>query len=181
MHLNIEAKLNPTKPQLTAPPELFADLLVEVLAANDMTARAAVSSFDWRVLAAVQARTTQIPIGYLSDQRKGQNTVAAHDDKPSPWTNDMHPRDYQDSVPRMRRAAGGTVWSPDFHSLEQGALHEAHALGLRVIVWTANSPADIEQMIGMGVDGVISDYPERVREAASRLGLQVAAATSTVP
>jgi glycerophosphoryl diester phosphodiesterase len=38
---------------------------------------------------------------------------------------------------------------------------EAHRLGLRVVVWTVNEPADIQRMRDWGVDGVISDYPDR--------------------
>jgi glycerophosphoryl diester phosphodiesterase len=44
---------------------------------------------------------------------------------------------------------------------------EAHRLGLRIVAWTVNEPADIARMIEWGLDGVISDYPERVLELLS--------------
>jgi len=50
---------------------------------------------------------------------------------------------------------------------------EAHALGLKVVPWTINNPADMDRMIGWGVDGLISDYPDRLREVlrARRMAL----------
>lgn len=48
-------------------------------------------------------------------------------------------------------------------------IHRTHAAGLRVNVWTANRPASIERLIRWGVDGVFSDYPERVVILRSRL------------
>jgi glycerophosphoryl diester phosphodiesterase len=50
-----------------------------------------------------------------------------------------------------------------YHShLNTKYLREAHGKGFRIYPWTVNQSEDIEHMIKMGVDGVISDYPERV-------------------
>jgi len=50
-------------------------------------------------------------------------------------------------------------------------LTEAQALGLRVIVWTVNDVADMHKLIELGVDGIISDYPDRLREVARQRGV----------
>jgi glycerophosphoryl diester phosphodiesterase len=47
-------------------------------------------------------------------------------------------------------------------------LKEAKSLGLRVIVWTVNTEKDIARMLELGVDGIISDYPDRVRNALQK-------------
>ena len=47
-------------------------------------------------------------------------------------------------------------------------IKEAHKLGLKVIVWTVNQEKDIEAMLDMGVDGIISDYPDRQRSVMAR-------------
>jgi len=44
----------------------------------------------------------------------------------------------------------------------------AHAVGLEVHVWTVNEEQDMERLLGMGVDGLMSDYPERLVEVAVR-------------
>ena len=36
------------------------------------------------------------------------------------------------------------------------------SLGIAVVPWTVNEPADIRRVLGLGVDGIISDYPDRV-------------------
>lgn len=171
--LNIEAKLEPTNPALTASPEAFAEALLAVLSATNMSARATIQSFDWRVQAQVQKLAPHIPIGFLSEQRPGIDTISGQGTTPSPWTNGMHINDFAGSVPRMVQAAGGAYWAPNFQSLSEQTLREAHELGLRVVVWTVNTTHDICRMIDMGVDGVISDYPDRVREAAQGAGLPV--------
>jgi glycerophosphoryl diester phosphodiesterase len=40
----------------------------------------------------------------------------------------------------------------------------AHERGLSVLVWTVNEPPDIERLQALGVDGIMSDYPERLAE-----------------
>jgi glycerophosphoryl diester phosphodiesterase len=40
---------------------------------------------------------------------------------------------------------------------------KAHALGLQVLPWTINNPPEMDKLIGWGVDGIISDYPDRLR------------------
>jgi len=178
VRLNIEAKLDPARPALTAPPADFAQALIEVLHTTGMTTRATIQSFDWRVPAHVQAREPRIPTSYLSEQRAGRDTVSSRDGAPSQWTNGMSLDDYGGSLPRMVQAAGGSVWSPDYRHLGEDDLRAAHTRGLRVAVWTVNATDDIRRMIGMGVDSVISDYPDRVREAAQSFGLPVPEPTS---
>ena len=47
-------------------------------------------------------------------------------------------------------------------------LEAAHSLGLEVHVWTINSPADMERLLKMGVDGIMSDYPELLVETGRK-------------
>ena len=47
-------------------------------------------------------------------------------------------------------------------SIDRGLVDDAHSRGLRVFVFTVNDPDDIRRMDGLGVDGVITNYPERV-------------------
>jgi glycerophosphoryl diester phosphodiesterase len=68
------------------------------------------------------------------------------------------------------RAAGGRLWSPDFATLTPQRLEAARRLGLAVIPWTVNEPADIARMLDLAVDGIISDYPDRVLAAIRQRG-----------
>ena len=52
---------------------------------------------------------------------------------------------------------------PNFKLVDEEFVDEAHKKGLKVFVWTVNEKEDIDKMISCGVDGIISDYPERIR------------------
>jgi len=69
------------------------------------------------------------------------------------------------------KAAGGKVWSPNAGALTQALVQEAQALGLAVIPWTVNEPADMDRIVGWGVDGLITDYPDRLREVLQKRGV----------
>ena len=75
----------------------------------------------------------------------------------------------------MVQAAGGRIWSPYHGDLDDAQLKEARALGLQVIVWTVNDPARIAALLELGVDGIISDYPDRVRAEMQKRGMPLPA------
>lgn len=169
---NIETKLSPLAPAETLAPEPFARALVAEIRRAGMQHRSTVQSFDWRTLQVVQREAPEIPTAYLTIQRKGFDnvcagekagnpTIAPTDCADSPWTAGFRLRDHG-SVPKMVKAAGGSVWSPDYRDLDAARVAEAHALGLQVIPWTVNEPADIRKVLELGVDGIISDRPDRV-------------------
>ena len=56
-------------------------------------------------------------------------------------------------------------------------LAEAHKEGLSVVVWTVNEESAINALAESGVDGIISDYPDRARRALARRGLTLSAAS----
>jgi glycerophosphoryl diester phosphodiesterase len=49
-------------------------------------------------------------------------------------------------------------------------LAQARSSGLKVVPWTVNEPADMARLIGLGVDGIISDYPNRLRAVMAAKG-----------
>ena len=65
----------------------------------------------------------------------------------------------------MAQAAGCSIWSPFWRNVTAENVAEAQALRLKVIPWTVNDPAEIERLATLGVDGIITDYPDRARRA----------------
>ena len=62
----------------------------------------------------------------------------------------------------MMAAAGASVlWQAQAY-IDRALVEELHRAGRRIIAWTANTDADITRLIAAGVDGICSDYPERV-------------------
>ena len=164
VRFNIETKVSPLKPELTPEPEAFARAVLDVARRHAMLERITLQSFDWRTLGAAQRIAPEVPTVYLSAQQSWANNVA--DPR---WTAGLELAKHG-SVPRMVKAAGGAIWSPFFRDLDAALLREAHELGLKVIVWTVNEPEDIMKMLDLGVDGIISDRPDRVRAALASRG-----------
>jgi glycerophosphoryl diester phosphodiesterase len=109
----------------------------------------------------------------LTDEQREDDTIERGKPGPSPWTAGLDVDDFGGSVPRLVAAAGCSVWSPNFGALTPERVAEAKSLAIKVVPWTVNERADIERIIDMGVDGIISDYPDRLRAAVAAKGLAV--------
>jgi len=169
VRLNIETKIDPTHPQESLDPQRFVSAVLDVLRREHFSDRVMIESFDWRTLLLVQKQAPAIPTVYLTQQQQPEENIYL--DKSSPWTAGFDPVKYGGSVPRAVKAAGGKIWSPLYEDLTASSIAEAHALGLRVIVWTVNDPNDMSRLIDMGVDGIISDRPDLLRTVAGRKGI----------
>jgi len=180
VRFNIETKTSPLAPDESVAPERFADLLVAAVRDAGMNHRASIQSFDWRTLAVVQAHAPELATVYLTAMSGFMDNIHA-DRSASPWTAGHHVRQYGDSVPRMVKGAGGAVWSPFDADVTRAALHEAQTLGLKVIAWTVNDPADMQRLIEWGMDGIISDRPDILRRVAADLGVMLPLPTPVVP
>jgi glycerophosphoryl diester phosphodiesterase len=139
---NIETKVAPEAPEETLAPEPFARALIAEVRTAGVAARTTIQSFDFRTLRAVEREAPEIATAYLTS---GKN-----------------------SEPAKVRAAGARVWSPDWRDLTLQKVEAARGAGLRIIAWTVNEPPDIARMLDMKVDGIISDYPDRVRAEMKR-------------
>jgi glycerophosphoryl diester phosphodiesterase len=180
VRLSLETKLSPLAPDDSAAPEPFARALIAALRAAGMARRSTVQSFDWRTLKVVQHEAPEIDTVCLTAQQRWLDNVGAGSDVASPWTAGLKFSDYG-SVPRLVHAAGCRVWSAHFADLDAGLVKEAQALGLQVLAWTVNEPAQIDAVLTLGVDGLISDRPDRVRDAMRRRGLALPRATPVTP
>jgi glycerophosphoryl diester phosphodiesterase len=171
VRFNIETKLSPMRRDETLAPEPFVQAVLAVIRRHGVAHRVTLQSFDWRTLKVVQTLAPDIPTVYLSVQQKWEDNIRADAIEGSAWTAGLNAREFGGSVPRMVKAAGGRIWSPYFGDLTPAKVVEAHALGLKVVVWTVNEPKDIARMIDMKVDGILSDYPDRVRSVYLARGL----------
>jgi glycerophosphoryl diester phosphodiesterase len=144
VRFNIETKLAPEAADETLAPEPFARALITEVRKAGVAARTTIQSFDFRTLDVVQREAPEITTAYLTSGKKGA------------------------SVPRAVHDAKGKIWSPDYRDVDADSLGVARALGVKVVVWTLNEPGEIARLLDMKVDGIISDYPDRVREALAR-------------
>lgn len=179
VRLNIETKIDPNYPDESPPPERFVALLLDLLRTEKFQDRVMVQSFDWRTLQLVQKLAPEIPTVYLTLQAGRDPTVFL--DKASEWTAGFNPAEHGRSIPRTIKAAGGAIWSPFARDVTPALMAESHALGLKVVVWTANQPEDMARLIDMGADGVISDRPDLLRKVAAEKGIALPAGFPVTP
>lgn len=179
VRFNIETKIHPDHPDQSPDPETFVTLLLGLIDAEGFADRVMIQSFDWRTLLLVQQRAPKIPSVYLTQQRGLLSTVAS--DHATAWTAGFNPADYGGSLPRTIKAARGAIWSPYLGDVSAALVAEAHGLGLQVVVWTVNKPEDMVRMIDIGVDGIISDRPDLLRQTAGAKGIALPAGSPVKP
>ena len=100
----------------------------------------------------------------LTSERPDQNTIQRGKPGASPWTVGLDVDEFNGSVPRLVAAADCSGWSPAFEDVTSERMAEANSLGIRVIPWVINEPDQIDRLLGMGVAGIITDYPDRLRK-----------------
>ncbi|MDG5767864.1 glycerophosphodiester phosphodiesterase family protein [Balneolales bacterium ANBcel1] len=151
VRFNIEIKSDPAWDNtLTPPPEVFARLLHEELLKlknqldKNIFRRVNVQSFDPRALKAFRSIAPNVPVAILTYQ---EGTVDDH-------------IEYFGFLPE--------IYSPNFGLLTEAHVERTRELGMRVVPWTVNRKEDMTQMIRLGVDGLITDYPGRFNELYGR-------------
>ena len=165
VQFDIETKIFPDKPGQTLPPDEFVAILLAVIRDAGMTSRVMIQSFDWRTLQRVRQLEPAMRTVFLTVQGRNSNNVVD-----GSWTAGLKLADHA-SVAHMVQAAGGKTWAPNHQSIDAAAVKAAQQLGLQVVPWTVNGVADMRRLIDWGVDGIITDHPERLREVMQERGL----------
>ena len=129
-----------------------------------LAARVSIQSFDWRTLMVLRRIAPEIERVCLTIEGGASDTLQRGQTGASPWTAGLDIDDFGGSTPKLVAAAGCSAWSPNQRNVTAAVLAQAHALGRKVIPWTVNEHPDMERLIQMGADGIITDYPNRLRE-----------------
>ncbi len=120
-----------------------ATVLIDLLLATQRLETTIISSFDMGALRAVRARSPSARLGVLWQKTE------------------------LDPMWRQADALQARSVHPHWSLVDAPVVAEAHARDLAVIVWTVNDPPAMRRLAALGVDGIISDYPERFSEAAT--------------
>jgi glycerophosphoryl diester phosphodiesterase len=166
VRFNVELKLSPDEPSLTPSAEPFVKAVLAVIQEHGLARRVTLQSFDWRILAEARRQAPDISRSALTARLRSIDNLSD-----GRWTAGLTLSEHGGSVPRLVHASGAQVWSPYFGELTPALLREARSLGLKVVPWTVNDPAQIDTLLGWGVDGIISDFPDRVRKIMAARGM----------
>ena len=159
----LEIKSEPSIPKS----KIIENIVLEI-EKRSLSNRAVLHSFDWNLLEECGRLAPAMPRSYLSQLPKSSNDPF---DKPS---EEISPdfSSLNGSIPEAIQAAGGHLWCPYFKDVTAELVGEAHRLGLPVCTWTVNEIEDLENMLDMGVDGIITDYPDRAKNVFRSRGLR---------
>ena len=156
----IEIKTTPEKPDLTPAPEVVAEAVVKILREEKILDQIRILSFDWRNLVHIQKIAPNIPTVYLSLEGVRLNNIKPGRPGASPWMAGLDIDDFSGSIPHAVQAAGGRYWAPYYKHVTVGNIQTAHQLGIQVFVWTPDTRSEMERLIDMGVDGIITNRPD---------------------
>jgi glycerophosphoryl diester phosphodiesterase len=143
VRFNIETKVEADRPGQSAEPQQFVDVILAAVRAAGKVDRVEIQSFDWRTLPMVHRAEPSIPLVALYD---AETRVPVGD----PMIGAL--------------LVGADIISPDYQLVTGPPyVDRAHSLGLKVIPWTVNDVRAMRELIGYGVDGIITDYPTLLR------------------
>lgn len=134
---NIETKSSPAGDNLLHPaPEEFVELLLSIVSQKGIQERVIIQSFDPRTLEVVHRRYPAMATALLVENQQG-------------WEKNL-----------QRLSFRPTIYSPAYQLVTPGLVAGCHWQNIKVIPWTVNAAAAIEQLIRLQVDGIITDYPD---------------------
>jgi glycerophosphoryl diester phosphodiesterase len=135
-----------------------------------MSGRTTLQSFDWSTLNLAKKIAPQLPLVALSS---GDAWLQVGKPGAAPELGGIDIDDYNGSLPKAAKAKGYDAISPTFRSVTPTMIAEAHQFGLPVIPWTVNTVADMTRLMDLGADGIITDYPTRLRTVMDQRGLKL--------
>lgn len=143
---NIELKSEPTADDLYHPkPVEFVELVMNVLSGMKVQHRCNLQSFDQRILRVLHEKYTSMTTSLLVDI--------------------FHYKTLQTSLDALGFLP--ETYSPHYSLVTPELLSEVHALQMKLVPWTVNHLDDMKRFMAMGVDGIITDYPNLVAEVNS--------------
>ncbi|MBK8506388.1 MAG: glycerophosphodiester phosphodiesterase [Saprospiraceae bacterium] len=117
--------------------EEFCDRVMSVIVASKLNERVTIQSFDPEVLEVIHLKYPSIRLAFLVEQGEYESNRAILTFTPD-------------------------IYSPEFSMVNKDLVDQVHMDQMKILPWTVNSEKDIQSMVKIGVDGLISDYPDRV-------------------
>jgi len=137
VYYNIEIKSTPEGDGVFHPgPKEFCQLVLEVINAGNILNRAIIQSFDVRALQAMKELEPSIPLALLIEESA----------------------DFEKNLAKLGFTPA--IYSPNFQLVNEALVKACHEKNIRLIPWTVNEEEDMVKLLDLGVDGIITDYPD---------------------
>jgi glycerophosphoryl diester phosphodiesterase len=141
MFYNIEIKSVDGKDIVEHPaPDEFVDLVVNLIKQKNTVERTSIQSFDLRPLKVLHQKYPRIQTAYL-----------------------VFGKECSDAKKQIQLLGfTPTIYSPEFKYVTKETVDYCHAHQMKIIPWTVNTKIEIDALIALGVDGIITDYPNLI-------------------
>lgn len=120
---------------------VFIEKIMEIVNAKKLVKRVIIQSLDMRTLQ------------YLHEKYPAVKTALIIDEK----------QDFEDSIKLLGFTP--TYYSPYYVLVGKGLVDRCHEAGVKIIPWTVNSSKEMKYLINLGVDGIVTDYPNLYKQA----------------
>ncbi|KDQ13712.1 hypothetical protein BOTBODRAFT_175417 [Botryobasidium botryosum FD-172 SS1] len=190
IELNIESKINPVQINQTRSVDTFVTSQQKLFSKSAYYDKITYQSFDWRTLVAMKKLDKKIKLSALVDS----TTLYGDDGKStSLWLAGLRPDSFPaptvgEQLVLAANSIGASIISPA--ALYEGSaalptlpgykpfttkamVDQAHKIGISVKPWTINALSVVDQLVGWGVDGIITDYPTEVARWGQQKNLAV--------
>jgi len=181
--LNVETKVEAGAPQETAPREQFVQIVAREVKEAGLLNRVMIQSFDWGALMRMREIQPRLPIVALTNG----DFLQVGQPGASPWLGGIDVDDFGGSLVAAADSFGADAISPVHGTPQNGTVTDpgyrpyttpqlvadAHAAGMAVIPWTIDDRATMVSLMDAGVDGIITNYPDRLRELMAERGLKL--------
>lgn len=140
-YYNIETKITPAGDGVFHPtPEVFSELILEILYDKGIAERSIIQSFDPRTLQYIRKNHPKIKLALLvENQNSIENNIGGLGFIPD-------------------------IYSPDFTLVNEETIEFCRQKNMKIIPWTVNELSDMQKLVQLGVDGIISDYPDKFKD-----------------
>ncbi|MCY1142440.1 glycerophosphodiester phosphodiesterase family protein [Actinoplanes sp. Pm04-4] len=181
--LNVETKVEAGAPTETAPREQFVQVTAAEIRKAGMLRQVTIQSFDWGALKRMRQVEPRLPLVALTNYdflQTGQPGA-------SPWLGGLDIDDFGGDPIRAIRTFGAYAFSPVHGFPQNGTITDpgyrpyvtrsmvvhAHAYGIKVVPWTVDDVPTMAKLLDDGVDGLITDYPDRLRTLLAARGYKL--------
>jgi glycerophosphoryl diester phosphodiesterase len=168
IQFDIETKLDPTLPGDTVDPDTFARAVIDVIRRHHAVDRSLLQTFDWRTLVVarhVEPRLRRVALAQAATIFPG-----------TPWTAGLtvtSANPFDGEVADLADRLGASVLSVNYPDITDALIDRVHHHHMDIVPWTVNDPAVMDSLITRGVDGLITDYPDRARLVMAAHGLRL--------
>lgn len=186
--LNIETKSYPDPASAgyknNADPKKFVEVFNNIVKKYDMEDRVVLQSFDWQTLIEMKKLNPNISTSALWQEQpswgRDSESLRRYEKKKSPWLGGLDIKDYQGNPVKAAHAIGADIISPYYTEISKQDVDEAHSLGMKVVPWTVNNEKDMNILLDMGVDGIISDKPWLLKQVLEKRNIKLHTPTINV-